>query len=244
MKINGQDLTQNTQESNVEEAVSQKKSPNKKAILIVVVVILSLAVTAGLAVGIRSVWKSTHPSTVSMSSSTPEVQDVKKSKKNSSVEGDNPSGGILSESVAVKNIDVDDNDLGYRTSVISYIPGYKTDDGKSAILVEFKSTPNGSLYASMDVNYLKLKINGEEVSSSTDFNRSVTSLGLDVYSPEESSSGDVEGWLAYPVDNVSGEVDFVYSRDSVSLDSSAVSDGEQKPAMTKEFKLYDSSSQK
>lgn len=237
MKINGMQVTP-VEGSGTKKAAQSDKARRKPAIILVTVITVVVAlILVGLVVFALKVCPS---ETVSMDASTSKVKDASKRGKafddKSSQPLEAPTGGVLSNKVPVKDATIEDNSLGYNISVVSYIPGYKTSNGSTVVLVEYMAKPTGSVYSLVDPSALKLKIGDKVISSSSDYNMEMSKLNLDVFESTESSK-EVDGWLAYPFNGDTGGITLYYDRGTVSVDSTSDSMGIVKPEMKKEILL-------
>ena len=243
MKINGmqvapvEDSTTKKTKSRVKKTTQSAKQ-NKSAFVLMLIALTAVAVIlAGLVV---FALKMRPSETVSMDASTSKVRTTNKegkasdAKSNQSLE--EASGGVLSNKVSVKDATIEDASLGYDISVVSYIPGYKTSNGSTVVLVEYLAKPTGSVYSLVDPSALKLKIGDKIISSSSDYNREMSKLNLDVFESTESSK-EVDGWLAYPLNEDPTGITLYYDRGTVSVDSTSDSEGIVKPEMKKEIPL-------
>lgn len=243
MKINGmqvapvEDNTTKKAKSRVKKN-SQSAKRKKSAFVLMLIALTAVAVVlAGLVVFALRMRPS---ETVSMDASTSKVKDAGRKGKASDAKSaqslEEASGGVLSNKVSVKDATIEDASLGYDISVVSYIPGYKTSDGSTVVLVEYLAKPTGSVYSLVDPSALKLKIGDKVISSSSDYNREMSKLNLDVFESTESSK-EVDGWLAYPVNGDPSGITLYYDRGTVSVDSTSDSEGIVKPEMKKEIPL-------
>lgn len=243
MKINGmqvapvEDCTTKKAKSRVKKT-TQSAEQKKSAFVLMLIALTAVAVIlAGLVV---FALKMRPSETVSMDASTSKVRTTNKegkasdAKSNQSLE--EASGGVLSNKVSVKDTTIEDASLGYDISVVSYIPGYKTSNGSTVVLVEYLAKPTGSVYSLVDPSALKLKIGDKIISSSSDYNREMSKLNLDVFESTESSK-EVDGWLAYPLNGDPTGITLYYDRGTVSVDSTSDSEGIVKPEMKKEIPL-------
>ena len=243
MKINGmqvapvEDCTTKKAKSRVKKT-TQSAEQKKSAFVLMLIALTAVAVIlAGLVV---FALKMRPSETVSMDASTSKVRTTNKegkasdAKSNQSLE--EASGGVLSNKVSVKDATIEDASLGYDISVVSYIPGYKTSNGSTVVLVEYLAKPTGSVYSLVDPSALKLKIGDKIISSSSDYNREMSKLNLDVFESTESSK-EVDGWLAYPINGDPTGITLYYDRGTVSVDSTSDSEGIVKPEMKKEIPL-------
>lgn len=243
MKINGmqvapvEDSTTNKAKRRVKKNAQPAKRKKSAFVLMLVALTAVAVVLAGLVVFALRM----HPSeTVSMDASTSKVKATNRRGKAFDGKSDQPleeaSGGVLSNKVSVKDATIEDASLGYDISVVSYIPGYKTSDGSTVVLVEYLAKPTGSVYSLVDPSALKLKIGDKVISSSSDYNREMSKLNLDVFESTESSK-EVDGWLAYPINGDPTGITLYYDRGTVSVDSTSDSEGIVKPEMKKEIPL-------
>lgn len=243
MKINGmqvapvEDSTTKKAKNRVKENAQPAKQKKSAFVLMLIVLTAVAVVLAGLVV---FALKMRPSETVSMDASTSEVKTTNKKGKASDAKSDQSpeeaSGGVLSSKVLVKDATIEDDSLGYDISVVSYIPGYKTSDGSTVVLVEYLAKPTGSVYSLVDPSALKLKIGDKVISSSSDYNREMSKLNLDVFESTESSK-EVDGWLAYPINGDPSGITLYYDRGTVSVDSTSDSMGIVKPEMKKEIPL-------
>lgn len=243
MKINGmqvapvEDSTTKKAKSRVKKTAQPAKRKKSAFVLMLVALTAVAVILAGLVV---FALKMRPSETVSMDASTSKVKDADRKGKASDAKNGQPleeaSGGVLSNRVSVKDATIEDASLGYDISVVSYIPGYKTSDGSTVVLVEYLAKPTGSVYSLVDPSALKLKIGDKVISSSSDYNREMSKLNLDVFESTESSK-EVDGWLAYPINGDPSGVTLYYDRGTVSVDSTSDSAGIIKPEMKKEIPL-------
>lgn len=243
MKINGmqvapvEDDTTKKAKSRVKKNAQTAKRKKTAFVLMLIALTAVAVVLAGLVVFALRMRPS---ETVSMDASTSKVKDADRKGKASDAKNDQPleeaSGGVLSSRVSVKDATIEDASLGYDISVVSYIPGYKTSDGSTVVLVEYLAKPTGSVYSLVDPSALKLKIGDKVISSSSDYNREMSKLNLDVFESTESSK-EVDGWLAYPINGDPSGITLYYDRGTVSVDSTSDSEGIVKPEMKKEISL-------
>ena len=243
MKINGmqvapvEDDTTKKAKSRVKKNFQSAKRKKSAFVLMLVALTAVAVVLAGLVVFALRMRPS---ETVSMNASTSKVGDANRKGKASDAKSDQSleeaSGGVLSNKVSVKDATIEDDSLGYDISVVSYIPGYKTSDGSTVVLVEYLAKPTGSVYSLVDPSALKLKIGDKIISSSSDYNREMSKLNLDVFESTESSK-EVDGWLAYPVNGDPSGITLYYDRGTVSVDSTSDSEGIVKPEMKREVPL-------
>lgn len=243
MKINGMQVAP-VEDSTTKKTKSRAKKdaqPAKQKKSAFVLMLIALTVVAVILAGLVVFALKMRPSeTVSMDASTSKVRTTNKegkasdAKSNQSLE--EASGGVLSNKVSVKDATIEDASLGYDISVVSYIPGYKTSNGSTVVLVEYLAKPTGSVYSLVDPSALKLKIGDKIISSSSDYNREMSKLNLDVFESTESSK-EVDGWLAYPINGDPMGITLYYDRGTVSVDSTSDSEGIVKPEMKKEIPL-------
>lgn len=244
MKINGmqvspvEDSTTKKAKSKVKKATKSNKTKKKSAFVLMLIVLTAVAVIlAGLVV---FALKMRPSETVSMNVGTSKVKTANKKGKAPDAKSDQSpeevTGGVLSNKVLVKDATVEDDSLGYDISVVSYIPGYKTSNGSTVVLVEYMAKPTGSVYSLVDLSALKLKIGNKVISSSSDYNMEMSKLNLDVFESTESGK-EVDGWLAYPIDGEAEGITLYYDRGTVSVDSTSDSEGIVKPEMKKEIPL-------
>lgn len=243
MKINGmqvapvEDSTTKKTKSRVKKTTQSAKQKKSAFVLMLIALTAVAVILAGLVV---FALKMRPSETVSMNASTSKVRTTNKegkasdAKSNQSLE--EASGGVLSNKVSVKDATIEDASLGYDISVVSYIPGYKTSNGSTVVLVEYLAKPTGSVYSLVDPSALKLKIGDKIISSSSDYNREMSKLNLDVFESTESSK-EVDGWLAYPINGDPTGITLYYDRGTVSVDSTSDSEGIVKPEMKKEIPL-------
>lgn len=243
MKINGmrvapvEDSTTKKAKSRVKKNAQSAKRKKSAFVLMLIAFTAVAVILAGLVV---FALKMRPSETVSMNASTYEVKDADRrgkaldGKSNQSLE--EASGGVLSNKVSVKDATIEDASLGYDISVVSYIPGYKTSDGSTVVLVEYLAKPTGSVYSLVDPSALKLKIGDKIISSSSDYNMEMSKLNLNVFESTESSK-EVDGWLAYPINGDPTGITLYYDRGTVSVDSTSDSEGIVKPEMKKEIPL-------
>lgn len=243
MKINGmqvapvEDSTTKKTKSRVKKTTQSAKQKKSAFVLMLIALTAVAVILAGLVV---FALKMRPSETVSMDASTSKVRTTNKegkasdAKSNQSLE--EASGGVLSNKVSVKDATIEDASLGYDISVVSYIPGYKTSNGSTVVLVEYLAKPTGSVYSLVDPSALKLKIGDKIISSSSDYNREMSKLNLDVFESTESSK-EVDGWLAYPLNEDPTGITLYYDRGTVSVDSTSDSEGIVKPEMKKEIPL-------
>ena len=243
MKINGmqvapvEDSTTKKTKSWVKKTTQSAKQKKSAFVLMLIALTAVAVILAGLVV---FALKMRPSETVSMDASTSKVKEANRkgkasdAKSNQSLEG--ASGGVLSNKVSVKDATIEDASLGYDISVVSYIPGYKTSNGSTVVLVEYLAKPTGSVYSLVDPSALKLKIGDKIISSSSDYNREMSKLNLDVFESTESSK-EVDGWLAYPLNGDPTGITLYYDRGTVSVDSTSDSEGIVKPEMKKEIPL-------
>lgn len=243
MKINGmqvapvEDSTTKKTKSRVKKTAQPAKQKKSAFVLTLIALTAVAVILAGLVV---FALKMRPSETVSMDASTSKVNTTNKegkasdAKSNQSLE--EASGGVLSNKVSVKDATIEDASLGYDISVVSYIPGYKTSNGSTVVLVEYLAKPTGSVYSLVDPSALKLKIGDKIISSSSDYNREMSKLNLDVFESTESSK-EVDGWLAYPINGDPTGITLYYDRGTVSVDSTSDSEGIVKPEMKKEIPL-------
>lgn len=243
MKINGmqvapvEDSTTKKAKSRVKKTTQSAKQKKSAFVLMLIALTAVAVILAGLVV---FALKMRPSETVSMDASTSKVRTTNKegkasdAKSNQSLE--EASGGVLSNKVSVKDATIEDASLGYDISVVSYIPGYKTSNGSTVVLVEYLAKPTGSVYSLVDPSALKLKIGDKIISSSSDYNREMSKLNLDVFESTESSK-EVDGWLAYPINGDPMGITLYYDRGTVSVDSTSDSEGIVKPEMKKEIPL-------
>lgn len=236
MKINGMQVA--PIEDGTKKAAQLGKTSRKSPVILVAVIIVVIAlILSGLVV---LAFKVRSSETVSMSASTSKVKDAnikgKASDDKSEQSPEEVSGGVLSNKVSVKDATIEDASLGYNISVVSYIPGYKTSNGSTVVLVEYMAKPTGSVYSLVDPSALKLKIDDKVISSSSDYNMEMSKLNLDVFESTESSK-EVDGWLAYPLNGDPSGITLYYDRGTVSVDSTSDSMGIVKPEMKKEIPL-------
>lgn len=243
MKINGmqvapvEDSTTKKTKSRVKKTTQSAKQKKSAFVLMLIALTAVAVILAGLVV---FALKMRPSETVSMDASTSKVRTTNKegkasdAKSNQSLE--EASGGVLSNKVSVKDTTIEDASLGYDISVVSYIPGYKTSNGSTVVLVEYLAKPTGSVYSLVDPSALKLKIGDKIISSSSDYNREMSKLNLDVFESTESSK-EVDGWLAYPLNGDPTGITLYYDRGTVSVDSTSDSEGIVKPEMKKEIPL-------
>lgn len=243
MKINGtkvvpvEDITTKKAKSRVKKNAQPAKRKKSAFVLMLIALTAVAVILAGLVVFALRM----HPSeTVSMDASTSKVKTT--NRRGKALDGESgqsleeASGGVLSNKVSVKDATIEDASLGYDISVVSYIPGYKTSDGSTVVLVEYLAKPTGSVYSLVDPSALKLKIGDKVISSSSDYNREMSKLNLDVFESAESSK-EVDGWLAYPINGDPTGITLYYDRGTVSVDSTSDSEGIVKPEMKKEIPL-------
>lgn len=243
MKINGmqvapvEDSTTKKAKNRVKKNAQPAKQKKSAFVLMLIVLTAVAVVLAGLVV---FALKMRPSETVSMDAGTSKVETTnKKGKASDAKSGQSPeeaSGGVLSSKVLVKDATIEDDSLGYDISVVSYIPGYKTSDGSTVVLVEYMAKPTGSVYSLVDPSALKLKIDDKVISSSSDYNMEMSKLNLDVFESTESSK-EVDGWLAYPINGDPSGITLYYDRGTVSVDSTSDSMGIVKPEMKKEIPL-------
>lgn len=243
MKINGmqvapvEDSTTKKTKSRVKKTAQPAKQKKSAFVLMLIALTAVAVILAGLVV---FALKMRPSETVSMDASTSKVRTTNKegkasdAKSNQSLE--EASSGVLSNKVSVKDATIEDASLGYDISVVSYIPGYKTSNGSTVVLVEYLAKPTGSVYSLVDPSALKLKIGDKIISSSSDYNREMSKLNLDVFESTESSK-EVDGWLAYPLNGDPTGITLYYDRGTVSVDSTSDSEGIVKPEMKKEIPL-------
>lgn len=243
MKINGmqvapvEDSTTKKTKSRVKKTAQSAKQKKSAFVLMLIALTAVAVILAGLVV---FALKMRPSETVSMDASTSKVKEANRkgkasdAKSNQSLE--EASGGVLSNKVSVKDATIEDASLGYDISVVSYIPGYKTSNGSTVVLVEYLAKPTGSVYSLVDPSALKLKIGDKIISSSSDYNREMSKLNLDVFESTESSK-EVDGWLAYPLNGDPSGITLYYDRGTVSVDSTSDSEGIVKPEMKKEIPL-------
>lgn len=243
MKINGmqvapvEDSTTKKAKSRAKKTTQSAKQKKSAFVLMLIALTAVAVILAGLVV---FALKMRPSETVSMDASTSKVRTTNKegkasdAKSNQSLE--EASGGVLSNKVSVKDATIEDASLGYDISVVSYIPGYKTSNGSTVVLVEYLAKPTGSVYSLVDPSALKLKIGDKIISSSSDYNREMSKLNLDVFESTESSK-EVDGWLAYPLNGDPTGITLYYDRGTVSVDSTSDSEGIVKPEMKKEIPL-------
>lgn len=236
MKINGMQVA--PIEDGTKKAAQLGKTSRKPTVILLAVIIVVIAlILSGLVV---LSFKVSSSETVSMSASTSKVKDDNRKGKASDDKSEQSpeevSGGVLSNKVSVKDATIEDASLGYNISVVSYIPGYKTSNGSTVVLVEYMAKPTGSVYSLVDPSALKLKIDDKVISSSSDYNMEMSKLNLDVFESTESSK-EVDGWLAYPINGDPSGITLYYDRGTVSVDSTSDSMGIVKPEMKKEIPL-------
>lgn len=237
MKINGMQVAP-IEGSGTKKATQSDKARRKPVLVLVTAVTVVVAlILVGLVV---FAFKMRPSETVSMNTSTSKVKDASKRGKasddKSSQPSEAPSGGVLSNKVPVKDATIEDASLGYNISVVSYIPGYKTSNGSTVVLVEYMAKPTGSVYSLVDPSALKLKVGDKVISNSSDYNMEMSKLNLDVFESAESSK-EVDGWLAYPINGDPTGITLYYDRGTVSVDSTSDSMGIVKPEMKKEIPL-------
>lgn len=243
MKINGMQVAP-VEDSTTKKAKSRVKKnaqPAKRRKTAFVLMLIALTAVAVILAGLVVFALRMRPSeTVSMDASTSKVKTTDRRGKaldgKSAQSLEEASGGVLSNRVSVKDATIEDASLGYDISVVSYIPGYKTSDGSTVVLVEYLAKPTGSVYSLVDPSALKLKIDDKVISSSSDYNREMSKLNLDVFESTESSK-EVDGWLAYPINGDPSGITLYYDRGTVSVDSTSDSAGIIKPEMKKEIPL-------
>lgn len=236
MKINGMQVA--PIEGGTKKAAQLGKTSRKPTVILLAVIIVVIAlILSGLVV---LAFKVRPSETVSMDAGTSKVEDANRKGKASDAKSDQSpeevSGGVLSNKVSVKDATIEDASLGYNISVVSYIPGYKTSNGSTVVLVEYMAKPTGSVYSLVDPSALKLKIGDKVISSSSDYNMEMSKLNLDVFESTESSK-EVDGWLAYPINGGPSGITLYYDRGTVSVDSTSDSMGIVKPEMKKEIPL-------
>lgn len=243
MKINGmkvapvEDITTKKAKSRVKKNAQSAKRKKSAFVLMLIAFTAVAVILAGLVV---FALKMRPSETVSMNASTSKVKDADRKGKDLDGKSDQSleeaSGGVLSNKVSVKDATIEDASLGYDISVVSYIPGYKTSDGSTVVLVEYLAKPTGSVYSLVDPSALKLKIGDKIISSSSDYNMEMSKLNLNVFESTESSK-EVDGWLAYPINGDPTGITLYYDRGTVSVDSTSDSEGIVKPEMKKEIPL-------
>lgn len=243
MKINGMQVApvEDSTTKKAKSRVNKNAQPAKRKKSAFVLMLIAFTAVAVILAGLVVFALKMRPSeTVSMNASTSKVKDAnRKGKASDAKSGQSPeeaSGGVLSNKVSVKDATIEDASLGYDISVVSYIPGYKTSDGSTVVLVEYLAKPTGSVYSLVDPSALKLKIGDKIISSSSDYNREMSKLNLDVFESTESSK-EVDGWLAYPINGDPSSITLYYDRGTVSVDSTSDSEGIVKPEMKKEIPL-------
>lgn len=243
MKINGMQVApvEDSTTNKAKRRVKKNAQPAKRKKSAFVLMLIALTTVAVVLAGLVVFALRMRPSeTVSMDASTSKVKDADRKGKASDAKSaqslEEASGGVLSNKVSVKDATIEDASLGYDISVVSYIPGYKTSDGSTVVLVEYLAKPTGSVYSLVDPSALKLKIGDKVISSSSDYNREMSKLNLDVFESTESSK-EVDGWLAYPVNGDPSGITLYYDRGTVSVDSTSDSAGIIKPEMKKEVPL-------
>lgn len=243
MKINGMQVApvEDNTTKKAKSRVNKNAQPAKRKKSAFVLMLIALTAVAVVLAGLVVFALRMRPSeTVSMNASTSKVKDADRRGKALDGKSDQSleeaSGGVLSNKVSVKDATIEDASLGYDISVVSYIPGYKTSDGSTVVLVEYLAKPTGSVYSLVDPSALKLKIGDKVISSSSDYNREMSKLNLDVFESTESSK-EVDGWLAYPINGDPTGITLYYDRGTVSVDSTSDSEGIVKPEMKKEIPL-------
>lgn len=243
MKINGMQVApvEDNTTKKAKSRVNKNAQPAKRKKSAFVLMLIALTAVAVVLAGLVVFALRMRPSeTVSMNASTSKVKDADRRGKALDGKSDQSleeaSGGVLSNKVSVKDATIEDASLGYDISVVSYIPGYKTSDGSTVVLVEYLAKPTGSVYSLVDPSALKLKIGDKVISSSSDYNREMSKLNLDVFESTESSK-EVDGWLAYPINGDPSGITLYYDRGTVSVDSTSDSEGIVKPEMKKEIPL-------
>lgn len=243
MKINGMQVApvEDNTTKKAKSRVNKNAQPAKRKKSAFVLMLIAFTAVAVILAGLVVFALRMRPSeTVSMDASTSKVKTTNRRGKvldgKSAQSLEEASGGVLSNKVSVKDATIEDASLGYDISVVSYIPGYKTSDGSTVVLVEYLAKPTGSVYSLVDPSALKLKIGDKVISSSSDYNREMSKLNLDVFESTESSR-EVDGWLAYPVNGDPSGITLYYDRGTVSVDSTSDSAGIIKPEMKKEIPL-------
>lgn len=243
MKINGMQVApvEDNTTKKAKSRVNKNAQPAKRKKSAFVLMLIALTAVAVILAGLVVFALKMRPSeTVSMNASTSKVKDADRRGKALDGKSDQSleeaSGGVLSNKVSVKDATIEDASLGYDISVVSYIPGYKTSDGSTVVLVEYLAKPTGSVYSLVDPSALKLKIGDKVISSSSDYNREMSKLNLNVFESAESSK-EVDGWLVYPINGDPTGITLYYDRGTVSVDSTSDSEGIVKPEMKKEIPL-------
>ena len=243
MKINGMQVApvEDNTTKKAKSRVNKNAQPAKRKKSTFVLMLIAFTAVAVILAGLVVFALRMRPSeTVSMDAGTSKVKTTNRKGKASDAKSNQPleeaPGGVLSNRVSVKDATIEDASLGYDISVVSYIPGYKTSDGSTVVLVEYLAKPTGSVYSLVDPSALKLKIGDKVISSSSDYNREMSKLNLDVFESTESSK-EVDGWLAYPINGDPTGITLYYDRGTVSVDSTSDSEGIVKPEMKKEIPL-------